>query len=325
MSSYSRREFGKVVAASMPLAMALSRGRLFASSGEVALGATTRSFRELPRVEGADDLDVPIPALKAAGVTRVELASEDLEPAPPNDGPGAPPKNPAYPAKVTLSPQQIAIARAQVRYGLRQFRLRTTADMYALARKSFSTAGIDVFALALVYDDEFTDEEVDKTFFQAESLGARVLTTDASMTIANRLAPFAAKHNLLVAFQNQGDPKVPGAVTRPEQFGELLALSKNYRIKLDVGHLTAMNLDAVKVLSDNLDRVTHVQIQDRMRNNGRSEPFGEGDTPIAAVINVLAHADRAIPAFVDYNYSGLLTASEEIATSLRFVKNTIVP
>src|SRR5580765_7158468 len=85
MAPLSRREFGGVLIGGLPLAAVLRSTALLAA--EPPLWVSTSSFRDLPRVEGRDNLDDVIRALKAAGATHMELALANLEPAPPNTAP----------------------------------------------------------------------------------------------------------------------------------------------------------------------------------------------------------------------------------------------
>jgi L-ribulose-5-phosphate 3-epimerase UlaE len=123
---------------------------------------------------------------------------------------------------------------------------------------------------------------------------------------------------MTVAIHNQVDGNAAGAIATAE-LREALALSPMFQLKLDVGHLTASNHDAVAGLVTHQARVSHVVIRDRLRNNGASQPFGEGDTPIDGVLDVLRSSSRSIPAFIDYDYIGLHSATDEVAAALTYV------
>src|SRR3954447_25188620 len=68
---YSRRDFGKIVLAGLPLSLALARGDSKISG--VQIGAITYSFRTIP---SAEDI---IKAYKTIGLTEAELMSNHAE------------------------------------------------------------------------------------------------------------------------------------------------------------------------------------------------------------------------------------------------------
>src|SRR4051812_14569883 len=148
----SRRDFGKMALAGIPLSAAWS------ASG-VQIGVATYSFRDLLRTPGKDNIDDIIKALQFAGVREVELASANTEPGGPNSGPAVQPPAGAYPPPITApTPQQVAAAKLAVRNDLRRWRLATHAANHETIRAKFQTAGINLFAYRVDYDEQFTDE-----------------------------------------------------------------------------------------------------------------------------------------------------------------------
>src|SRR5436305_988777 len=166
MTAFSRREFGKIVIAGVPLAAGLGSSRA-AAAGQVPFGVTTTSFRELPRVQGRDNVDDVLRAAQAVGATRVELALSNVEPPPPNTGSfiGG---TPAYPQRITFTPEQVASMNAYYRAGLREWRLETSLDYFKAAGQKFTTAGMTLHSVSLAYNDSFTDAEIDATFRQVK-------------------------------------------------------------------------------------------------------------------------------------------------------------
>src|SRR5262245_20623669 len=315
MTVLSRREFGRVVLVGTPLVGAALTARLSAAS-PVILGLTTSSFRDLPRVTGRDNVDDLIRAVREAGASNVELALGNVEPAPPNTGSflGG---SAAYPRRVVLTPEEIAATNGAYRAELRTWRLKTPAGFFETAREKFGSAGITVHACALSYEPSFTDDEIDATFKQVKSLGVGTVSVATTMAGAARLAPFAERHRVALAIHNQVDGNSLGLIATP-QLKDALALSPAIKLKLDTGNLTASNRDAVAELRANLSRVSHVVLKDRLRNGGTSQPFGEGDTPIAGVLDVLKTAVSPIPALVEYDYLGLRSPVDETRAALAY-------
>jgi hypothetical protein len=319
MTLLSRREFGRVVSAGVPLATILSSAQLDAI-GTVRLGVSTSSFRDFPRVTDRDNMDEVIAALQASRITLVELALSNVEPAPPSTRSfmGG---TPAYPQRITFTPEQIAATNAVARAALRTWRIQTAPDALNPVRRKLTTAGLSVHACAVSYDDSFTDDEIEATFRQVKALGAATVASPLTLSMAARLRPFAERHEISVAIHNQPDGSAAGAIATP-QLKEALALSPAFTLKLDIGNLTASNCDAVAELRDFEPRVSHVLVKDRLRNGGASQHFGEGDTPIR-VSRRPQEIYLPIPALAEHDYVGLHSPTEEVAACLAYLAKGI--
>ena len=186
----------------------------------VTLGAQTYSFRQLARPAGGDMVDVIIQAFTACGLRDCELWSPMLEPA-------ATP-----PAKVP-------------REELRKWRLETPLEHFTAIRKKFDSAKIAIRAFNYSFNDSFTEPEIDRGFEIARALGAGFITASSTLSAAKRVAPFAEKHKMIVAMHNHSDVKNPNEFATPESFAAAMAMSKYFKINLDIGHFTAANYDAV--------------------------------------------------------------------------------
>ncbi len=99
--------------------------------------------------------------------------------------------------------------------------------------------------------------------------------------------PFAAKHKMNVAMHNHSNTDDPNEFATPESFAAALALSTYFKINLDIGHFTAANFDAVAYLREHHADITNLHIKDRKKNQGDNMPWGQGDTPIAQVLQLL--------------------------------------
>jgi sugar phosphate isomerase/epimerase len=138
--------------------------------------------------------------------------------------------------------------------------------------------------------------------------------------MAQRLVPFAERHGVLVAVHGHANVKDPNQFASPESFAKALALSKQFRVNLDIGHFTAANFDAVAYIRENHAHITHLHIKDRRKNDGPNEQFGEGDTPIKEVLALLKRERYPIRAFVEYEYAGLRGSQEEVKRCMEYMR-----
>src|SRR5215467_12543390 len=314
----SRRDFAKI-SAGAPAWAAMAAG-IDSTVNGVRLGTITYSFRDFPRTPGKDNVDAIIKALQFCGIGEIELFSPNIEPA----GKALPPAPPTpygvpRPARPERKPEEIALQK-QNREDLRKWRIETPADYYRGVRAKFDAAGIAIFAYTVNYNDQFTDEEIDATFRQAKALGVGVIASSTTLSVAKRVAPFADRHGVLVAVHGHSNLKDPNQLASPESFAKALAMSKLFRVNLDIGHFTAANFDAVQSIRENHENITHLHIKDRRKNDGTNEQFGEGDTPIKEVLTLLKKERYPIRAFVEYEYNGLRGSQEEVKRCMDYLR-----
>ena len=305
----SRRELAKLAVAAVPLV----RASAFATP--LRAGVATESFHELPRIPGQDNVDDLIRALKDSGATEIDLASVNTEAPSPDTGlPPPPPPGPYGGPAGGFTPAELEARNRAVRNNLRKWRLATPASHYAELRSRFQAAGIAVFAMSFRHDEAFTDEELDATFLHAKALGVEVISSEAFASMPRRLAPFAEKHSMTVAFRNG-----PVSLETAADLARALAFSKRFRVNLDIGNFTAANQESVAYIQEHHTDITHLIVKDRTRNNGGNEAFGSGDTPIKPVMALLRNKNLPIRVCVDYEYVGLGSARQEVRKCLAYV------
>jgi sugar phosphate isomerase/epimerase len=294
---YSRREFGKLALAAVPglwwyEASASSLPMIDSRIGGVRIGVQSYSFRTMP-------LDDAIKAMTDIGIGECELFSGHVEPRPPPGtlgSQGAPPVDPAV--------------RAAWREKLRDWRLTTPLDHFAAVRKKFDAAGIKLQAYNFSFNDSFTDAEIDRGFEMAKTLGAGFITASSTLTAAKRVAPFAEKHQMTVAMHGHANLVDPNEFAKPESFEKAMAMSKRFAVNLDIGHFFAAGFDPLSYIQQHHDRITNLHLKDRKKSDGPNMPWGEGETPIKEVLQLLKTKKYDIPANIEYEYRGEDTVAE---------------
>ena len=256
----------------------------------VTLGAQTYSFRQLTRPPGGDMVDVVIQAFTECGLRDCELWSPMIEPA--------------------------KVAREE----LRRWRVETPLDHFSAIRSKFDKARIALHAFNYSFNVTFTDPEIDRGFEIARALGAEFITASSTLSSAKRVAPFAEKHKMIVAMHNHSDVKDPNQFATPESFAAAMALSKYFKVNLDIGHFTAANFDAVAYLREHHANIMNLHVKDRRRDQGPNVAWGEGDTPIRDVLQLLKQNKWPIVAYLEYEYKGAGTPVEEVKKGLAYMR-----
>jgi sugar phosphate isomerase/epimerase len=305
--AYSRRDLGKLALAALPVSMALGKAINSKVDG-VQLGVQSYSFRDL-------SLDDAIRAMVADGLGDCELFSPHIEAGGMNVG------RPANGARLTREERRAAFAAHQDK--VRQWRLTVPLDYFKDVRKKFNDAGIHLYAYNLSFNDHFTDEEIDRGFLMAKALGVGIITASTTLPVAQRVAPFAEKHKMIVAMHGHSNLKDPNQFATPESFAKAMAMSKYYRINLDIGHFTAANFDAVDYIQKNHQHIVLLHLKDRKKNEGENVSWGEGDTPIKQVLTLLKETKYPIPAFIEYEYKGAGTSQEEVLKCYQYCKKAL--
>jgi sugar phosphate isomerase/epimerase len=285
---FSRRHFGKMALAAVPLAAAQA-AKINSKFGGVQIGAQSYSFRDR-------SLDACIDALKEVGLGECELWQGHVEP---------------------------AVERgAEGRAALKKWRLETPLEDIKKTRKKFDDAGIELYSFNISFNDGFSDEEIDRGFDISKALGVNVITASSTLTAARRVAPFAEKHKIQVAMHGHDNVKDPNQFATPESFAAALAMSKYFMINLDIGHFLAAGFDPVAYLQEHHARIVDLHIKDRKKNHGDGTPFGEGDTPIKQVLLLLKEKKWKIPANIEYEYKGQ-DAVVEVKKCVQYCKGVL--
>jgi sugar phosphate isomerase/epimerase len=303
---YSRRDFGKIALAGLPASMALAK--INSEFSGVRIGAQSYSFRDRT-------LDEAIQAMKEIGIGECELYSGHVEPR------AQRPRPQGDKAEKKAGPRGGPEAEAR-RQALRKWRLSVPLDEFQAVRKKFDDAGITLFAFNISFREDFTDEEIDRGFEMAKALGVKVITASSTLPAAKRVAPFAEKHQIVVAMHGHSNLEDPNEFAKPESFAKANAMSKYFGVNLDIGHFFAAGFDPVSYIEQNHDRIHLLHIKDRKKDNGPNTPWGEGDTPIKAVLRLLKAKKYRIPANIEYEYQGEDTVAE-VRKCLQYCKDAL--
>ena len=309
----SRREFGQITLGGMAAALAGTKLLAIDSTiGGVKVGAISYCFRSIPRPAGGDYQDTLIDAFKQVGIGLCELESVRIEPEPAIAGGGRVP--------TTITPEY-----TKRREELRQWRLTVPMSRFTEIKKKWNSAGIDLMGYVMTFSEDFTDEEIDRTFLAAKTLGVKIIGTNQTrVPMGKRLAPFCDKYDMTLGWHCHDRTDELDEVASVESYKTLFAMSKRFKANLDVGHFVAGNNDPIAFIKEyGKDRITHLHLKDRKRNHGPNMPWGQGETPVADVLRLLQKEKYPIDAIIEYEYMGQAPAIQEMKTCMQFIRNTL--
>ena len=118
-----------------------------------------------------------------------------------------------------------------------------------------------------------------------------------------RVDAFAQQYKISVGFHGHDKRDDPDEFSTADTFARALNGASRYiGVNLDIGHFIAAGGDPVAYLREHHNRIVTLHIKDRKKNHGPNVPFGEGDTPIVAVLHLLRDNQWKIPANIEYEY-----------------------
>ena len=316
---YSRREFTKTALSGVALSLLPGLTRRAAAIAStvrgVRMGLITGSLNPLPENTGRDPIDVIIEQCLALGAANIELVTVFPQGAPQIVNGG----------RFGQPPAQRTPEFIKSRQALREWRIALPLDRFRDVRVKFDKAGLNLFSYVQTIDDDMTDAEIDAVFRQMQALKVPMFTTNQTRVgMGPRFAPVAEKYNIKAAWHPHAQVQDPNEVATPESMEKVLAMSKAFVVNLDIGHYTAGNNDAVAFLRKHHDRITHLHIKDRRRNDGPNVQLGTGDTPIKECAALIRDNKWPIMLILEREYRDAPgTAVEQTRWQLDYVKSLL--
>jgi hypothetical protein len=187
-------------------------------------------------------------------------------------------------------------AQRAVTAEVRKWRLGVSLADVRPFRTKFENAGVRIEIVKWDGLYAMSDDEVDYCFQVAKALGARALSTEINVNETRRIGQFADKHQLPIGYHGH-------AATSAAMFETAFANAKYNFANLDLGHFTAgQNTSPVPFIRQHHARITHVHVKDRKLNSGPNVPFGQGDTPIKEVLQLVRDNKWPIQATIEFEY-----------------------
>ncbi|MEJ7779759.1 MAG: sugar phosphate isomerase/epimerase [Daejeonella sp.] len=263
----------------------------------IMLGVQTYSFRDR-------SLDDAIIAMKELGLKSCELWEGHVEPY-------------EYQRTAGQTPADVKFKTEK----LKEWRKNLTMDEIRKIKAKFGQAGISIQAYNGGIKDNISEADLDLVFKIAETLGAQAVTSSATVSVMKRVDEYAKKYKMIVAMHNHSHVSRPNEFSSPDSFARAMnGLSEYLWINLDIGHFTAAGFDAVAYMKEHHAKILSIHVKDRKKNQGENVVFGQGDTPIIPVLQLIRDNKWPIPANIEYEYKGSDTV-QEVRKCLEYCKN----
>jgi sugar phosphate isomerase/epimerase len=205
------------------------------------------------------------------------------------------------------------------RQKLREWRLTVPLEQFEAIGKTFKAQNIFLYAYNMNYRDDFTDDELERSFQMTHALGCNVITAVGSKQLFRRLDPLATKYKTWVAIHNEGD-----SIPTMADFEEVLKGAGPYtQMTLDIGHFVASNSDPVACLEKHHKEIVNLHIKDRKKNGGANLPFGQGDTPIKDILGMDRDRKYNIPVHVEWEVASD-DRVQKVKDCFEYCKNTLL-
>ena len=197
----------------------------------------------------------------------------------------------------------------------RQAQLAKCAEL----RKMYNDAGVNIHLHKMDFGQ--SDEEIDFNFKVAKSLGCIGITLERSEPMAKRLAPFADKHKIWIAFHNHTN-NYPVM----DQVDSILSYGQYLGFNFDVGHYFAgtKGLSPIPVIEKYHDRIVSLHLKDRTAEGGNL-PWGTGKTPVKEILQLMRKEKWTFPADIELEYQIPQGSNSvaEVAKCVQFCKEAL--
>ena len=262
----------------------------------VQIGVISYSFRSLPC--SAEQVlkycvDCNISAIELMGNTGEAFVGAPHTSTEPRVGP--PPSGP----RPQLTAEQLA-EQEQKAKEVAAWRSTVSMEKFAKLRKMYNDAGVSIYAWKpAALGEKNTDSEIEYALRSAKTLGATHVTVElpSNVTQSKRLGTLAAKHKIGIGYHGHLQQTFTA-------WDEALVQSKYNGLNCDIGHYVAAGLDPIPLIHAKHDRIYSMHVKDRKSkaNGGDNMPWGEGDTPIVQVLQLMRKHKLKFPATIELEY-----------------------
>ena len=190
--------------------------------------------------------------------------------------------------------------QAEYNKTLAAWRAAVPMKKFEQLRQLYRDAGVRIYAYkpsALGVNN--TDAELDYAFRAARALGASHATVELPGNAAQtkRLGDIAARNKVYVGYHGHLQQTFTA-------WDEALSQSKYNALNFDMGHYVAAGFDPIPLIENKHQHILSMHTKDRKSkaNGGANVPWGQGDTPIVEVLQLMQKNKYKFPATIELEY-----------------------
>lgn len=274
----------------------------------VQIGVITYSFRDMPDQSAEATLQYVLDS----GISAIELMGDPAETF------AGKPKNPVdfravAPLRRKRSQKQELTADEQKQLDEMEAQMKAYQDVATKWRltapmkkfeqmgKMYKEAGVKIYGFKpAAFGVQHSDAEIEYGMRAAKALGANQVTLEHPANDAHtlRLGKIAQKVGVLVGYHGHEQQT-------PTFWDTALAQSPANAMNLDLGHyIAAGQPDPLGLIKQKHARISSMHVKDRQSPaNGKGNVvWGQGDTPITEVLNLMRSQKYTFPATIELEY-----------------------
>ncbi len=295
----------------------------------VQIGTITYSFRSMPD----QSAEATLGYVTDAGISAIELMGEPAE-----SYAGAPESaidrgkmwgmmRKQRDGQLTAAEQTELeeMRQAMEAHGQAMAAWRSSADMkkFKQMRDMYKDAGVTIYAFKpSAFGKNNSDAEINYGMQAAKALGASHVTLEhpGDDEWTAKLGRMAKKNGVRVAYHGHEQQT-------PTFWDTALEQSSGNAMNLDIGHYVATGNDPMAILKAHHQDIASMHLKDRQTpEHGKNNlMWGEGDTPIPRILNLMSQQEYSFPATVELEYEipEGSDAVKEVARCLEYCRSTL--
>ena len=146
----------------------------------------------------------------------------------------------------------------------------------------------------------------------AKTLGATAVNARLPEVQTDVVAATAQRYGLYAGIQ----------VSDTRILKEQLRTSPRLKADPDLGDLTKAGVSAIEFIKEHLKSISSIDLKDAVTGGG-SVPFGSGEAHMREVIEFLVRVRSHIELYIDCDYPGTGSSTDEVNTCVRYVRGVM--